>query len=159
MVAHRAGPLTNRTGASGPGLESGPVARRHFIAVDAIPIIVGTAGTSYLVRRRLPGERAFTLLGVTGQKRFVDETIPAGMRQVEYTVQGQRGKRTGALSQIFFVSIGQGDAAGEKVEGASANTNGQLGAVQHASAQGEGIVMGRGKSWVLRHQQLASDSV
>ncbi len=36
--------------------------------------------TTYLIRRRLPGETEFTFLGVSGRKRFVDETMAVGAR-------------------------------------------------------------------------------
>lgn len=70
----------------------------------------GTSGTAYVIRRRLPGETAFRFLGVTGEKRFTDETVPAGTERVEYTIQGQRGKRTGPLSEILVVVIGKAEA-------------------------------------------------
>jgi hypothetical protein len=69
----------------------------------------GVGGTTYLVRRRLPGETAFTLLGTVGKKTFVDDALPAGVAGVEYTVQGQRGSRVGALSAILSVSLGKPD--------------------------------------------------
>ncbi len=67
----------------------------------------GTSGTAYVIRRRLPGETAFSYLGVTGEKRFVDETVPTGVERVEYTVQGQRGRRAGPMSEILLVMVGQ----------------------------------------------------
>lgn len=66
----------------------------------------GLAGTTYLVRRRLPGEAAFTFVGATGAKTFDDAAIPEGATQVEYTVQAVRGKRAGAVSAIFTVRMG-----------------------------------------------------
>jgi len=59
--------------------------------------------------RRVPSTLAFTFLGITGQNRFVDADVPACTQQVEYTVQGQRGKRAVTLSQLLLVTIGQGD--------------------------------------------------
>ncbi len=81
----------------------------------------GTRGVTYLVRRRLVGavrpdaggERAtgaargeFVFVGATGEKAFVDASLPAGVEEVEYTVQAVRGKRSGAISAIFTVRIG-----------------------------------------------------
>ena len=71
----------------------------------------GTSGAAYLIRRRLPGENGFSFLGVTGEKGFTDETVPAGTEHVEYTVQGQRGRRTGPLSEILRVTIGRTESA------------------------------------------------
>jgi len=66
----------------------------------------GTSNTTYLVRRRLPGEAAFTFIGATGKKAFVDVTLPAGAAHAEYTVQGQRGSRVGRESEIYTMHIG-----------------------------------------------------
>jgi len=67
----------------------------------------GTSGTSYIVKRRLPGESTFQFIGVTGTKEFVDTTLVAGPDCVQYTVQGQRGNSSGPVSQMFTVSFGQ----------------------------------------------------
>lgn len=68
---------------------------------------VGTSGTAYIIRRRLPGESEFQFLGVTGSKKFVDSSLVAGPDSVQYTVQGQRGDSTGPLSEVFTVTFGQ----------------------------------------------------
>ncbi len=67
----------------------------------------GTSGTAYIIRRRLPGESEFSFIGVSGEKWFVDETLVAGARSVEYTVQGQRANSTGPVSPIFTVHFGK----------------------------------------------------
>jgi hypothetical protein len=67
----------------------------------------GAAGTSYIVRRRLPGETEFAFLGVTGRKEFIDDSLIAGPDSVQYTVQGQRSDSSGPLSEIFTVNFGQ----------------------------------------------------
>lgn len=64
-------------------------------------------GVTYLVRRRLPGEAAFTLLGVTGAKAFVDEALPAGVECVQYRVQSQRGAKVSPVSATLVVNIGK----------------------------------------------------
>ncbi|HYE62470.1 MAG TPA: fibronectin type III domain-containing protein [Phycisphaerales bacterium] len=71
----------------------------------------GTQGTTYIVRRRLAGEREFSFLGVTGAKRFTDNTVPAGVTGVEYTVQGQRADVSGPWSPILSVALGSARAA------------------------------------------------
>ncbi|HPF41688.1 MAG TPA: hypothetical protein PK093_23875 [Phycisphaerae bacterium] len=68
-------------------------------------------GVTYLVRRRLPGEPTFTLLGATGGKTFVDDAPPAGLSSVEYSVQAQRGARSSAVSEILVVHFGKAEAA------------------------------------------------
>ena len=66
----------------------------------------GTSGTTYLVSRRLAGELGFSFLGASGRKVFVDDTLPAGIKQVEYIVRGNRGTRAGAASPILLVRMG-----------------------------------------------------
>lgn len=66
----------------------------------------GTSGTSYIIRRKLPTESAFTFLGVSGEKRFVDSTFLAGPDSVQYTVQGQRADSAGPVSQVFTLNFG-----------------------------------------------------
>ena len=72
----------------------------------------GTTGTTYLIRRRLPAEAAFSFVGVAGKKTFVDETLPSALTHVQYTVQAQRGTRSGPVSAILEVNFGQRDGAG-----------------------------------------------
>jgi hypothetical protein len=67
----------------------------------------GTQGTSYIVRRKLPAESTFTFVGVTGEKRFVDNSFTAGPDSVQYTVQAQRADSAGLESEIFTVRFGR----------------------------------------------------
>lgn len=67
----------------------------------------GASGTSYIVRRRLPGESEFSFIGVSGKKEFIDDTLLAGPDSVQYTVQGQRSDSSGPLSEIFTVNFGR----------------------------------------------------
>jgi len=84
----------------------------------------GTSGTSYIIRRKLPGENAFSFIGVSGKKKFVDTTLIAGPDSVQYTVQGQRADSTGPLSQVFIVTFGQLPGGGTTAYvGASAPSN------------------------------------
>ena len=66
----------------------------------------GTSGTSYMIRRRLPTETNFTIIGVSGERRFVDNTFVAGPDSVEYTVQAQRADRAGLESAIYTINFG-----------------------------------------------------
>ena len=68
---------------------------------------LGTSGTAYVVRRKLPEETEFSFLGVSGKKSFVDTTLVAGPDSVQYTVQGQRADQTGPVSHIFTVNFGR----------------------------------------------------
>lgn len=70
----------------------------------------GRAAVTYLVRRRLPGETAFTFLGAAGKKTFVDNTLPAGTPSVQYTVTPQRGENVGKVSEVLVVSLGSVEA-------------------------------------------------
>lgn len=67
----------------------------------------GTAGTSYIVRRKLPSESAFTFVGVTGSKSFTDNTFIQGPDSVQYTIQGQRADRAGTPSDAFAINFGR----------------------------------------------------
>ena len=67
----------------------------------------GTSGTTYIIRRKLPGESEFSFLGVSGKKTFVDDTLVAGPDSVQYTVQGQRADSSGPESPIFTVNFGR----------------------------------------------------
>jgi hypothetical protein len=68
----------------------------------------GASGTSYIVKRKLPGEAQFAFVGVSGSKRFTDETLFAGPDSVQYTVQGQRADASGPVSDVFTVNFGRG---------------------------------------------------
>jgi hypothetical protein len=67
----------------------------------------GTSGTSYIIKRRVPGESEFRFLGVSGKKEFVDDTLVAGPDSVQYTVQGQRADSSGPVSPVFTVNFGR----------------------------------------------------
>ncbi|MBL0870353.1 MAG: hypothetical protein IBJ18_07250 [Phycisphaerales bacterium] len=74
-----------------------------------------SAGVSFAVSRRLPGQREFTRIGTVGgtthQSRvatFTDATVPAAelfgeSAGPEYTVQAQRGADTGEVSDVLAV--------------------------------------------------------
>ncbi len=125
--------------------------RRLSVALDAVTGALtlrwkvsnpaGTSGTTYLVRRRLPGETAFSLIGVTGRKQFVDATLMAGVEGVQYTVQGQRGRHAGPVSEVFVASIGRKAEPPRRAAAAEAG-NGQAltpAGVARMSAAGLGV--------------------
>jgi len=76
----------------------------------------GSGGATYFVRRRLPGAAEFAFIGATGIKTFVDTTVPAGAERVEYTVQAQRGNRSGPVSEVLWVALGRVDGKSRNVE-------------------------------------------
>ena len=67
----------------------------------------GASGTSYIVMRKLPTQANFSFVGVTGERRFVDNTFIAGPDSVEYNVQGQRADSAGPVSESFVIRFGR----------------------------------------------------
>jgi hypothetical protein len=63
------------------------------------------SGVVYQVFRRNTPDGEFTYLGGTGEKKFVDSTLPAGSSQVTYQVQAVRSTSVGAWAQ-FDVKFG-----------------------------------------------------
>ena len=82
----------------------------------------GTSGTSYIIKRRLPGETEFSFVGVSGKKEFVDNTLIAGPDSVQYTVQGQRADQSGPLSPVFTVNFGKLPSGARSVANVSARS-------------------------------------
>lgn len=70
----------------------------------------GSGGVVYNVKRKLPGQSAFTLLGASGgaDKRFTDTTLPSTASGVQYVVYGQRGRVVGDPSETLIVTFGIG---------------------------------------------------
>ncbi|MCC6907026.1 MAG: hypothetical protein IT430_03715 [Phycisphaerales bacterium] len=67
----------------------------------------GTQGTSYIIRRRTAVAADFEFVGVTGAKKFTDDSFFAGPDMVQYTVQGQRSDVAGPVSPIFTINFGR----------------------------------------------------
>ena len=67
----------------------------------------GTSGTSYIVKRRLTNDDTFTFIGVTGERRFVDNTFIAGPDSVQYNVQAQRADSAGPVSEAIVIHFGR----------------------------------------------------
>jgi len=70
------------------------------------------SGTSYLIRRKLPSETSFSIIGSSGKKSYTDMTLPAGITSAEYTVQAQRSGKLGPVSLTVLVRIGAGAGGG-----------------------------------------------
>jgi hypothetical protein len=58
------------------------------------------------VRRRLAGASAFTVVGGTGGKSFVDDSVPFGTNPVTYLVQGYCGSEPGPECEQLTVQLG-----------------------------------------------------
>lgn len=80
----------------------------------------GTSGTTYLVRRKLPGEAAFGFLGVAGKKTFIDDSLPAGVANAQYTIEARRGEKTSGVSAVLVVNFGRVATGSESLAGAGA---------------------------------------
>lgn len=70
----------------------------------------GSRGTIYQVERRVGGQSAFTFLGASGLKRFIDTSIPAGTTSLTYQVQPIRAKSAGPRAQ-YNVNFGTAGGA------------------------------------------------
>jgi hypothetical protein len=57
----------------------------------------GSAGTVYQLHRSVDGG-PMTYVGVTGEKKFIDQTVPKGASALLYQVQGLRSTQLGALN-------------------------------------------------------------
>jgi hypothetical protein len=71
----------------------------------------GTQGTVYLIERRLNTTGPYLFRGAVGEKRFNDDTVPAGTSQVEYKIWAQRSDAQG-VANFFTVRFGVGGGGG-----------------------------------------------
>ena len=60
----------------------------------------GSDGTTYQIYRKVDSAAGFEYLGGSGEKRFIDSTIPAGARTITYQIQACRS--TGPGESAFF---------------------------------------------------------
>ncbi|MGB7157164.1 MAG: hypothetical protein WBD40_03795 [Tepidisphaeraceae bacterium] len=70
----------------------------------------GMTGVTYQVWRRFGSAGEFAFLGASGEKKFIDSTIPAGMSQVQYQVRGIRPTSAGEWAQ-HSVNFGRASIA------------------------------------------------
>ncbi len=71
----------------------------------------GLTGTMYQIWRRIGSASEFSYLCATGEKKFIDSTIPAGTSQVTYQLQGVRTTAAGGWAQ-FNVNFGVAGGSG-----------------------------------------------
>lgn len=67
----------------------------------------GAGGTIYQLWRRIGAAGEFVYIGGTGNKSFIDATLPAGSSQVTYQLQAVRSTAVGEWAQ-FNVNFGVG---------------------------------------------------
>lgn len=67
----------------------------------------GCTGVIYQVYRKVEATDAYEYLGGTGDKKFVDLTVPSGVSSVTYQVQGTRSTSVGDAAD-FIVNFGTG---------------------------------------------------
>ena len=67
----------------------------------------GAQSTTYNVFRRTTATGEYTFVGSTGEKKFVDATIPAGTASITYQVQAIRSTGAGPWAQ-YNVNFGAG---------------------------------------------------
>jgi hypothetical protein len=65
----------------------------------------GATGTVYQLYRRIGATGEFTYLGGVGEKKFMDDTVPAGSAQVQYQIQAVRSTSVGPWA-LFIVNFG-----------------------------------------------------
>jgi hypothetical protein len=69
----------------------------------------GASGVVYQVWRRLGSDGEFDYLGGVGEKKYTDDTVPAGTAQVQYQIQAVRSTSVGPFA-LFIVNFGSGSA-------------------------------------------------
>ncbi|MEQ8843715.1 MAG: hypothetical protein RIB58_02585 [Phycisphaerales bacterium] len=71
----------------------------------------GPQGTFYIVKRALPGEADYTIMGTTTSRRFADETLQVGVGEVRYAIDAQHGRHL-VRGAVLPVRLGSKAAAG-----------------------------------------------
>lgn len=71
----------------------------------------GSSGTMYEIARCIGADGPLVTLGVAGRKRFIDDTIPAGVRGITYQITARRSTAQGMPAR-FTVNFGVKAAGG-----------------------------------------------
>jgi hypothetical protein len=73
---------------------------------------VGAQGTTYQVYRKVGTAAAFTFIGASGTRTFIDATLPTNLTAVTYQIVALRSTSTGPAAQ-FLVNFGRIPSTGE----------------------------------------------
>jgi hypothetical protein len=76
------------------------------------PNPAGAGGTIYQISRRTGSTGAFTAIGGSGTKTFIDAAVPAGVASVTYQITAVRSTAMGVAAQ-FIVNFGVESGSGE----------------------------------------------
>jgi hypothetical protein len=82
------------------------------------------SGTTYQVYRRFTPTAAWDFLGASGERKFIDSTIPAGVTFVMYKIRGIRSTMAGPWGEFnvtFGAGAGDGGALVASVSSATAS--------------------------------------
>jgi hypothetical protein len=71
----------------------------------------GPQGTFYIVKRKLAGENAFSIIATTTDKTFTDNAIPQGTDSVQYQILAQQTDKV-VQGPIVPVKLGSGNGQG-----------------------------------------------
>ncbi|HYE20378.1 MAG TPA: hypothetical protein VEA69_18165 [Tepidisphaeraceae bacterium] len=75
----------------------------------------GSGGTAYTIARKIGADGEFTQVGISGMRKWVDTTLPAGSGPVTYRIQAFRSTAIGPAAE-FLVNFGvSGGVATAKV--------------------------------------------
>ena len=87
----------------------------------------GMSGVTYQLWRRLGSEGPFTYIGGSGEKKFVDSTIPVGTAQAQYQIRGIRPTGAGAWAQ-YNVNFGEATTGAATAAGVESKVSPNLAA-------------------------------
>ena len=79
----------------------------------------GAVGTTYQIYRRFTPSMAWEFLGASGERKYVDATIPAGITFVMYKIRGIRSTVAGPWGE-YNVTFGAGAGEGATVTAVAA---------------------------------------
>ncbi len=92
----------------------------------------GSDRVVYFVQRKLVSEGAFRLIGGSGERSFVDQTLPIGIDGATYIITAQRGNVQGAPSRQLAITFGSSGGGGAGMSLTFAETGASTGAKRAA---------------------------
>jgi len=72
------------------------------------------AGTAFTIHRRLDGQNSYEMVGTSGVRSFVDETVTPGAASASYMIRGIRGDKVGDFSEAVTVFLGKAPMNGNE---------------------------------------------